>query len=108
MSAPIKRQHYEYSCREYLIPQINIIQPDLVLCLGSSVFQSIVSFSGEKIQKFADSVDKTFVLSGSLVKAVYHPGGHGTKNAGGKAAAMRCWKNAHTALLNHAVDHGKE
>lgn len=58
------------NCRNYLIKQLEIIKPKIVLSLGDAATKSIIS---EKYKKFKDVVGKEFNVNGYKVIPIYHP-----------------------------------
>ena len=57
------------ACLPYLKKQIEIIKPQLILCLGNTAFKSIVS-SNDKI---TESIGKSYEYQGIKVLTFYHP-----------------------------------
>ena len=98
MSTPIKSKHYMHTAEKYLIPQIKIVQPSLVICLGSAVFANLLRVAGQKVPRFSEAINMELKIHGSLIRAVYHPGGHGTRNAGGEQKAFSAWLAAQSAI----------
>lgn len=58
------------NCKKYLIKQLDIIKPKIVLSLGDAATRSILDF---KYNNFKDVVGKTFNLNGYKVIPIYHP-----------------------------------
>jgi hypothetical protein len=46
MSAPIRRKDLLYSAREYAMPQIEIVNPKIVICLGANTYNALRSCCG--------------------------------------------------------------
>lgn len=58
------------NCKNYLIKQLDIIKPKIILSLGDAATRSILDF---KYKKFKDVVGKTFELNGYKIIPIYHP-----------------------------------
>ena len=82
--------------RDYAIPQIDIIKPKLVICLGSSVFDSILCALGLPVHKtLSDSIANPVLYNNILVHAQSHPGGMGRakRNKNGIDRVSQDWDN---------------
>lgn len=58
------------NCKKYLIMQLNIIKPKIILALGDAATRSILDL---KYKKFGDVVGKHFEVNGYKVIPIYHP-----------------------------------
>lgn len=58
------------NCKNYLIKQLDIIKPKIILSLGDAATRSILNF---KYKKFKDVVGKTFEINGYKIIPIYHP-----------------------------------
>lgn len=58
------------NCKEYLLKQLEIIKPKVLLILGDSATKSILEI---KYKKFSEVVGKTFYISNIKVIPIYHP-----------------------------------
>ena len=58
------------NCKTYMIEQLNIIKPKVVLALGDSATKAIL---GIKYKKFSDVVGKEFYVGNIKVIPIYHP-----------------------------------
>ena len=58
------------NCRNYLINQIHIIKPTVILSLGDMATKSILNI---KYSKFSEVVGKIFEIDGYIVIPIYHP-----------------------------------
>lgn len=58
------------NCKKFLIKQLEIINPKVVLSLGDSATKSILDI---KYKKFSDVVGKEFYIKGIRVIPIYHP-----------------------------------
>ena len=59
-----------HNCRNFLMKQLDIIEPKIVLSLGDFATKSILDF---KYKKFSDVVGKEFNINGYTVIPIYHP-----------------------------------
>lgn len=88
-SIPIKAMLY--STKEYAIPQIEIVKPQIVICIGAvtnNIMRRSLNFPPVKIK---DSVNNPAYLGNTKIYGVYHTGGLGTANAGGYRHAVQLW-----------------
>lgn len=58
------------NCKNYLIKQLDIIKPKIILSLGDAATRSILDF---KYGKFKDVVGQTFEINGYKIIPIYHP-----------------------------------
>lgn len=58
------------NCKNYLIKQLDIIKPKIILSLGDAATKSILDF---KYDKFKDVVGQTFEINGYKIIPIYHP-----------------------------------
>ena len=58
------------NCKSYLLKQLNIIKPKVVLSLGDSATKTILDI---KYKKFSDVVGKKYNINGMTVIPIYHP-----------------------------------
>ena len=58
------------NCKKYLVRQLNIINPKIVLSLGDSATKTLLDI---KYKKFSDVVGKEFYLDDIKVIPIYHP-----------------------------------
>lgn len=57
-------------CRKYLLRQLDIINPKVVLVLGDAAFKAILDV---KYKKFSEVVGREFMLDNIKVIPIYHP-----------------------------------
>jgi len=78
---------------QFAIPQIKIISPKLVICLGRQTFNSIRQASGLKPVSLSGSFEtNNFLIGKSSIIGVHHVGGMGTSMIGGKLAQEKQWE----------------
>lgn len=81
MSANFKTSWLKESREEFLIPLINIIQPKIIITIGSMATKTVGKIYNFKIPSHKKIVDNSPIKSGNiLVFPVYHTGGLGLRN----------------------------
>lgn len=94
MSSRIPNRLMDYSAKTYAIPEIEIIKPRMVICLGASAFRSLKR-NCRTMKKFTDSPmaieNLHFTLQDIMFVHAPHPGSWGTKNAGGPLEVSKTW-----------------
>jgi uracil-DNA glycosylase len=98
MNARIPFPDLVKSTFEYALPQIKIVRPKMVLCLGSAPFNALrraCNFRGWLNLEKSCQVETPFhtEVCGVPVFAVAHPGGTGTRAVGGWEKAEPRWKS---------------
>ncbi|MBQ7105110.1 MAG: hypothetical protein IJN90_04565 [Bacilli bacterium] len=58
------------NCKKYLLNQLSIIKPKLILSLGDAATRTILDIN---YKKFSDIVGKEFIVNGYRVIPIYHP-----------------------------------
>jgi len=72
-----------WAIQEFLLPQIEIIRPQLVVCLGLAVYNGIRRSSKRNVVRpLAAAINSPFDLDCSQVAAVAHTGARGINNRG--------------------------
>ena len=92
MSGQIPTSVFNDSINTYLIPQIKIINPKIVVCLGAQTFNGLRKALGHQIVKINSGHINSISLNTSSIYGVFHPGGLGTAGAGGKEVAIKQWE----------------
>jgi uracil-DNA glycosylase family 4 len=93
ISSPIKKKYFIECAKEYTLPEIAIVKPKIVICLGSQVFKvlsKIMTGSEKTLKDYNRPIYDAKI--GTHIIGVYHPGGLGTKAAGGKENAKKHWE----------------
>ncbi|TPN53904.1 hypothetical protein [Mesorhizobium sp. B1-1-7] len=92
MTETINIRDMRRSAFEYALPQIEIIKPRVVLCIGSSAYNAIRFSQGCRYASIASSLGEAPLRVGSIpVFGVHHTGGLATLFAGGPEAQDRQW-----------------
>ena len=93
MGAGIPLKDFKLSTIEYAVPQIEIIDPKLVICVGGQPFNALRSASKLGYLKLDTHFpDQSFVLGSSMVVGVHHVGARGISHLGGIAAQESQWE----------------
>lgn len=58
------------NCKQYLLKQLNIIKPKIILSLGDSATKTILDI---KYKKFSDIVGKKYNIQDMTIIPIYHP-----------------------------------
>jgi restriction system protein len=91
ISAPIGTADLVYSARTYTLPEISIIKPRFVVCLGARVLSVISKIIIGKSIGVNESLINPIRYSDSLIIGAFHPGGLGTAGAGGMKNIRSHW-----------------
>lgn len=81
MSAPIPIRDLMYSAKKYAIPQIDIMKPRLVICLGGSTYNAIRRALTLRPVRLQEALDHPVRRGESVIFGVSHTGGLGIANA---------------------------
>lgn len=94
MNARIKHVDMQFCAREYAIPQIEIISPKMVICLGQSTFRAVLRSIGGELNLFKDAYQPEHCIKyrGIEIYGVPHPGNFGVRNAGGIVRVHERWQ----------------
>jgi hypothetical protein len=94
ISAKIPIEDLAYCAETYTLPEIEIVQPRMVLCLGKDTFNAIQRALGHPMSKLSEAslpTAHTKLRSGAEIYGVPHTGSWGTKNAGGLDNVDAIW-----------------
>jgi hypothetical protein len=95
MSSAIPSEDLLRAAREYAVPQIDIVKPQVVVCLGLATFRALAVVLGRPAPKrLVDALDSPFPYGEIAIWCQPHPAGRGL----GLAAQMAKWKEMHLAL----------
>lgn len=92
LSAKIKNHYFRKAVVDFLVPQMDVIRPKMVICLGSLVYNELRRYRALRpaLIRFGHECGVDF--DGSKLFGVYHPGGLGTASAGGSSEASKQWR----------------
>lgn len=102
LNAKIQARDMDYCAKEYAIPQIEIVQPKMVICLGKSTYEAICRFLdlGEQFFKQTSQPIHCIRHRGVEIYGLPHPGYWGVRNAGGEECVLEHWQ----ALGNRLIE----
>lgn len=92
MSAKIAKKFLRESIKKFLLPQIEIVKPKMIICLGAETYNAVRQENGYSEIKVSSGQETAMPFMGADVYGANHTGGHGTKNAGGKESARTQWQ----------------
>ena len=84
ISARIARKDYDYCAKQFTVPEIQIVRPRLVICLGKETFDALRRASGQaNAPNMPTAIEKSaFKEWGTRVHCVAHTGARGRNNRG--------------------------
>jgi hypothetical protein len=94
MSAPIPMRDLVRAAHEFALPQIRVVQPAIVICLGLATFNAIRRGCGETpATTIAQAIDSPFSAEGPTVWCQAHTGplGQNNRNRGGVDRVSADW-----------------
>lgn len=81
VSSIIPMKDLVWSAEEFTIPEISIVRPRVVICLGLRAFRALGRAAGHRLPRImADAIKTSFPLEASMVHCVAHTGAFGTNN----------------------------
>jgi restriction system protein len=95
MNASIPQKYMVQAAREFALPQIDIVQPKLVICFGLSTFNAVRSVLGlDKVPTVEAGIASPFTHNGIRVWLQAHTGmlGQNNRNRGGINRVEQDWK----------------
>jgi hypothetical protein len=101
MSAHIKRSDLQRAAIDYAVPQVSIVQPRVLICLGLSVFQAMQFATGNTVSRsVAKGIDSPFKFEKSWVWLQAHTGrlGRINRNRGGIDRVSSDWERMAAAI----------
>lgn len=108
LSATIPFGDLVRAAREYAIPQIEIVEPRLVVCLGKATFDaSRVACGGRRASSMDEAINSPFRKCGSVVWAQAHTGslGQNNRNRGGENRVEQDWQRMRRQLADREREH---
>ena len=80
-SARIPAKDLHWSAQTFTIPEIEIVSPKLVICLGLVTFRALSYVAGQRQPRtMADAVSSPWAYGATMVHCVAHTGAFGTMN----------------------------
>jgi restriction system protein len=81
----IKSIDMKCAAQQFLLPQIEIVQPLIVICLGKATFNAVRAASGlPRIANLDKAIESSFPLGGAEIYAVAHTGSMRTNQRNAK------------------------
>lgn len=91
-SAHIRMADLVWCAREFTLPEIRIVSPKLVVCLGLRTFRALARADGHRPPStLAQAIAAPFSIAGSRVHCVAHTGALGMNNRS-RARVDKDWK----------------
>jgi restriction system protein len=79
----IKLTDMQSAARKFLLPQVEIIQPVIVICLGKATFNAVRAASDlDRTRTLDNAIEFPFVFRNSEIHAVAHTGSRGMNSRG--------------------------
>jgi len=94
MSANIPTSDLSKAATDFALPQIAIVKPRLVICLGLATFTAVSVACGQSVPlRMATAIESPFQFEDSLVYCQSHPGHFGriNRNKGGVDRVSQDW-----------------
>jgi len=95
MDAKIPAKDMCRSSLQYALPQIDIIKPKLVICMGGSPYNGIRRALGMKSVKVKDALGEMFSYGQTRIMIGTHLGSNVTSRIGGHEGQFRIWGDLH-------------
>ena len=104
MSARIPPRDLRRAAEEFALPQIKIVCPKLVVCLGLDTFKAICLASGEELPStLASAIESPFRVGRSLIWCQAHPGGRASNRSGDQVFSD--WRRMANAIFPTKTGH---
>jgi DNA polymerase len=100
MQARVRPEWFANCGQRFLRPQIELVRPKVVVCLGQRALDAVLAAFGLPQQRLRDAVTSpgTPVLEQTLVIAVYHCGARVTRLTRSHDRQLEDWKRVASAL----------
>ena len=95
MSSFILQNDLEWAAEQFALPQIKIVAPKIVICLGIKTFNALRSVCGEKqVESVEEGINEHFPFNSASVWLQAHTGFHGqyNRNHGGVDKVNSDWE----------------
>ncbi|MDD3341612.1 MAG: uracil-DNA glycosylase family protein [Bacilli bacterium] len=86
------------NCREFLVKQLNEIQPEIILTLGDAATKAVLDI---KYKNFSEVAGKEYFLEESIVIPIYHPSPISPKSYTGNVPIFKKIKEMIYESVNH-------
>jgi hypothetical protein len=92
MSAQIPMRYLIQAAREFTLPQIEIVQPQLVICLGLVTFNAMRVACRQALCRTIDrAIESPFLMGTATLWCQAHAGARGVKNRAGFDRVLADW-----------------
>lgn len=94
LSASISAKDFERAAREFAVPQIDIVKPRLVICLGLNTFNTLRRVLGASpLKNLTEALEQPFSYGATRIWCQAHTGqlGRNNRNRGGVDRVSRDW-----------------
>ena len=91
-SAYIPMKDLKYSAENYTKKEIDIVKPEIILCLGVRTFEALRKVLSSEEVIFKDSLQSPINYQNCKIYGVPHTGFRGINNAGGLEGVKKIWK----------------
>jgi restriction system protein len=104
LSAAIPLYYLVRAAQEFALPQVKIVCPKLVVCLGGTTFNAIRRACGYKgWLKMDSAIESSFKVDKSRIWCQAHTGqlGQNNRNRGGEDRVFSDWERMKNAIFSH-------
>jgi uracil-DNA glycosylase family 4 len=99
MNSKIPAKDLRYSAAEYTLKEIMIINPKMIVCLGSGTFYTLLKLISNEKVKFKDSLNYAVSFNNSVIYGAPHTSPQGIANARGKENVRKIYRNLYERYL---------
>ena len=97
-SVGIRLKDLVLSARRFTLPEIRIVSPQLVICLGLKTFLALMRARGiQGSPKMDQAINSPFKFASSMIHCVAHTGAFGMKNRG-RCQVEKDWQQVATSI----------
>ncbi|CAG36764.1 restriction endonuclease [Desulfotalea psychrophila] len=107
MNALISIKDLTRAAKDFTLPMVEIIQPQLVICFGKNTFNVMRRACGMgDTNNVAEAIDSSFQYRGATLCCQSHPGqlGKNNRNKGGVDRASADWQRLKTVLDENKIE----
>ena len=107
MSAPIPQKDLVLAAQAFGLPQVKIVSPKLVICLGIATFQALqIACDHCPSKNLEDAIGSTFEHESSQIWCQAHTGrlGQNNRNRGGEKRVTKDWRMMREAFVGRRAE----
>jgi uracil-DNA glycosylase len=98
MDTKIPARDLQRAANEFAVPQIEIVEPALVLCLGAATFNALRATCGwPRCSSLSEAVSSPFSMATTRIWCQAHPGAWGRRIRGGIDGLLDDWRTMRDA-----------